>query len=95
MFTDIVGYTALMGKDEDAAFKLLERNRQVHKSTIQEFNGKWLKEMGDGVLVSFNSASDAVLCAKKIQETFVNKADVSLRIGIHLGEVVFADEDVF
>ena len=55
MFTDIVGYTALMGKDEQAAFKLLEQNRLLHKSIIQEFNGKWLKEMGDGVLLSFNA----------------------------------------
>ena len=55
MFTDIVGYTALMGNDEDAALKLLEQNRLLHKSIIQEFNGKWLKEMGDGVLLSFNA----------------------------------------
>jgi len=94
MFTDIVGYTALMGEDEGAAIKLLEKNRQLHKSTIQAFNGKWLKEMGNGVLVSFNAASDAVFCAKKLQET-CQEVDVSLRIGIHLGEVVFLDEDVF
>ncbi len=78
MFTDIIGYTALMAKDENAAFKLLEQNRMLHKSIIQEFNGKWLKEMGDGVLLSFNSASDAVLYAKKIQETSQKEADVSL-----------------
>ena len=95
MFTDIVGYTALMGKDENAAFKLLEQNRRLHKSIIHEFNGKWIKEMGDGLLVSFNSALDAVLCAKKIQETSRKETEVSLRIGIHLGEVVFEDTDVF
>jgi len=95
MFTDIIGYTALMAKDENAAFKLLEQNRMLHKSIIQEFNGKWLKEMGDGVLLSFNSASDAVLYAKKIQENSQKEADVSLRIGIHLGEVVFEEDDVF
>jgi len=95
MFTDIVGYTVLMGKDEEAAIKLLEKNRQLHKSTIQEFNGKWLKEMGDGILASFNAASDAVLCAKKIQDTCQKETDVSLRIGIHLGEVLFENADVF
>jgi TolB-like protein len=95
MFTDVVGFTDLMGKDEDAAFKLIEKNRQLHKSAIQEFNGKWLKEMGDGVLLSFNSASDAVFCARKIQENCQKEADFSLRIGIHLGEVVFESEDVF
>jgi len=95
MFTDVVGYTALMGKDEDAAFKLLEKNRQLHESTIKEFNGKWLKEMGDGVLLSFDAASDAVFCAKKIQEICRKEADFSLRIGIHVGEVVFQNADVF
>ena len=95
MFTDIVGYTALMGKDEDAAFKLLEKNRLLHKSIIQEFGGKWLKEMGDGTLISFNSVSDAVNCAKRIQESFIKEGKISLRIGIHQGEVVFDNEDVF
>ena len=96
MFTDIVGYTALMGEDEKAAFKLLEYNRNLHKSVVQEFNGKCLKEMGDGMLLSFDSASDAVLCARKIQETYLNEATAtSLKIGIHVGEVVFTSEDVF
>ncbi len=95
MFTDIVGFTSLMGKDEEKALNLLENNRQLHKSAIKEFNGKWLKEMGDGVLVSFNAASDAVFCAKKIQETFQKENDASLRIGIHLGEVVLEEADVF
>lgn len=95
MFTDIVGYTALMGKDEGAAFKLLEKNRLLHKSIIQEFGGKWLKEMGDGTLISFNSVWDAVNCAKRIQESCIKDRNISLRIGIHQGEVVFDNEDVF
>lgn len=95
MFTDIVGYTALMGQDEDAAFKLLAKNRQLHRSTIQEFKGKWIKEMGDGIMASFTTASEAVLCAKMMQETCQQETDISLRIGIHLGEVVFEEADVF
>jgi class 3 adenylate cyclase len=58
MFTDIVGYTALMGKDEQRAFELLKRNRSVQKPLIEKFNGRWLKEIGDGVLASFNAVSD-------------------------------------
>jgi len=95
MFTDIVGYTTAMNKDEEQAFKYLEQNRILHKSMIQEFDGEWLKEMGDGVLVSFNAASDAVFCAKKILETIHKEFDFSLRIGIHLGEVVFENGDIF
>ena len=95
MFTDIIGYTALMNKDEEAAFKLLQKNRELHKSAITDFNGKWLKEMGDGVLASFNTVYDAVNCALKIQESCSNDENISLRIGIHQGEVVFEDNDVF
>ena len=55
MFTDIVGYTALMGNDEHKAFTLLEKNRQLQKPIIEEFNGRWIKELGDGVLASFST----------------------------------------
>ena len=89
MFTDIVGYTALMGEDEQRAFELLKKNRQVQRPIIEEYNGRWLKEIGDGVLASFNAVSDAVYCAKAIQKACENEPDLKLRIGIHEGEVVF------
>ncbi|MFC2125554.1 adenylate/guanylate cyclase domain-containing protein [Bacteroidota bacterium] len=95
MFTDIVGYTALMGEDEQRAFQLLKRNRQVQRPIIEKHDGKWLKEIGDGVLASFPTVSEAVYCAKEIQETCKNEPDLKLRIGIHLGEVVFEADDVF
>jgi len=63
MFTDIVGYTALMDEDEQRAFELLKKNRQVQRPLIEKYNGKWLKEMGDGVLASFTTVTDAVFCA--------------------------------
>jgi len=50
MFTDIVGYTALMGKDEEKAFELLEKNRQIQKPIIEQHNGKWIKELDDCVM---------------------------------------------
>jgi len=95
MFTDIVGYTALMGEDEQKAFELLKKNRSVQRPIIEKFNGRWLKEMGDGVLASFSTVSDAVYCAKEIQKTCQDHPDLNLRIGIHLGEVVFEGDDVF
>jgi class 3 adenylate cyclase len=55
MFTDIVGYTALMGEDEQKAFELLKKNQQIQKPLIEKFNGRWLKEIGDGILASFNA----------------------------------------
>ena len=95
MFTDIVGYTALMGNDEQKAFTILTKNRSLQKSIIEQFNGRWIKELGDGVMASFNTVSDAVNAAIKIQQTCNAAKDFQLRIGIHLGEVVFENDDVF
>jgi adenylate cyclase len=68
MFTDIVGYTALMGNDEKTAIELLNINRQIQKPIVEKYNGRWIKEIGDGVMASFTSASDAVKAAMEIQE---------------------------
>jgi class 3 adenylate cyclase/TolB-like protein/Tfp pilus assembly protein PilF len=95
MFTDIVGYTALMGNDEKKAFELLIKNRQIQKPIIEQYNGRWIKELGDGVMASFNTASDAVNAAIKIQEACNASNYFQLKIGIHLGEVIFENDDVF
>ena len=95
MFTDIVGYTALMGRDEQKAFEYLNKNRQIQKPIIGQYGGQWIKELGDGVLASFTTVSDAVTAAIRIQQACNTAKDFQLRIGIHLGEVVFEDGDVF
>ena len=94
MFTDVVGYTALMGEDEEKAFRLLGKNRKLQKPLIEKYGGRYLKEMGDGVLASFNSASDAVYCALAINKAAQSEAELLLRIGIHTGDVVFQNDDV-
>ena len=95
MFSDIVGYTALMGSDEDKAFQVLRQNRNIQQSLINKYNGKWLKEMGDGILAQFGSATDSVQCAIEIQRQAKKELDTQIRIGIHLGDVTFENEDVF
>jgi len=95
MFTDIVGYTALMGNDEKKAFELLDKNRALQKPIIEKNNGRWIKEMGDGVMASFNTASDAVNASMEIQEACNAANHFKLKIGIHLGEVVFENDDVY
>lgn len=95
MFTDIVGYTLLMGNDEQKAFDLLKINREIQKPLIEQFNGLWIKELGDGVMASFSTVSDAVNAAVKIMEACNSAKEFLLRIGIHLGEVVFEEGDVF
>ena len=93
MFTDIVGYTSLMGKDEDRAFQILRKNRDIQRPIIKKYRGEWLKEMGDGILASFPTSSDAVRCAGEIQNA-AKEQKILLRIGIHEGEVVFEGGDV-
>jgi adenylate cyclase len=84
-----------MGNDEEKAFDLLKKNRELQKPIIEQFNGRWIKELGDGVMASFNTVSDAVNAAIKIQKDCNAAKGFQLRIGIHLGEVVFENEDVF
>ncbi len=93
MFTDIVGYTALMGSDEDRAFDVIRKNREIHTELVGKFKGTLIKEMGDGMLVSFNLASDAVRCAIEIQKA-CKEQSIPLKIGIHEGEMVFEGSDV-
>ena len=69
MFTDIVGFTTMMGRDENKTLELLHNNRDLQKPLIEKHGGRWLKEMGDGVLASFKSAYQAVDCAIEIQQT--------------------------
>jgi class 3 adenylate cyclase len=81
MFTDIVGYTSMMAKDEKSALDNLKRNRRLQWRLVKRYNGRWLKEMGDGILASFNSSVDAVMCAISIQKASI-ELDIPLRIGI-------------
>jgi TolB-like protein len=82
-----------MGSDEERAFKLLKKNRKLQRPLIAKYGGKFLKEMGDGILASFDTSSDAVKCAGAIQRS-AGEEDIRLRIGIHQGEVVFEGNDV-
>ena len=84
-----------MGRDEAKAMGLVHRSRAIQKRLVAAFEGEWLKEMGDGVMCSFPSASDAVYCALEIQEKLFKCEDLQLRIGIHLGEVLVEDGDIF
>jgi len=95
MFTDIVGYTALMGNNEQRAFELLRKNREIQKPVVEEFGGRWIKELGDGAMISFSAVSNAVYAAIKIQEACDRAGEFQLRVGIHLGEVVFENDDIF
>ncbi len=95
MFTDIAGYTALMGEDEQKAFEMLNKNRRLQKPIIEQYGGKWIKEIGDGVLATFSTVTDAVNCACSIIKKCAHVEGLQLRIGIHQAEVIFENNDVF
>jgi TolB-like protein/Tfp pilus assembly protein PilF len=94
MFSDIVAYTSLMGKDEEGAFKLLRKNSSLHKTIIKKYKGEFIKEIGDGILASFALSTDAVRCSIAIQKAIL-KEDYQLRIGLHEGEMVFKHGDAW
>jgi TolB-like protein len=95
MFTDIVGFSSVMSRDKTLALKLLSINKKIHRAALKEYNGKWLKEIGDGVLASFDNVTDAVYCAWKIVEQSGNIDHLHLRIGLHLGEVELSGGDIY
>ena len=95
MFTDIAGYTAQMSKDQDLAFVLLEEKQSKFKPLITEHNGTLIKEMGDGTLSQYPTAIDASKCSVELQKLIKDNDKLNVRIGIHLGDTLFKDGDVF
>ena len=95
MFTDIIGYTAIMQDDEQNALQIIDKNDNLHELSIKKYHGQLIKKMGDGILSCFSSVIEAVQCAISIQKEVEKYPQLNLRIGIHLGEVVFRDHDIY
>jgi TolB-like protein/class 3 adenylate cyclase/Tfp pilus assembly protein PilF len=95
MFTDIVGYTALMQENESEAAAVRQRHRNVIEKEHANYHGEVLQYYGDGTLSIFKSAVEAVECAIAMQQQFNNAQSVPLRIGIHLGDIVHDKNDIY
>ena len=95
LFTDIVGSTAVMQKDELTAVTMNRRYLAVLKESVAVHHGDILNDYGDGSLCSFGSATQAVRCAIEIQQQLQTDPKVPLRIGLHIGEIFFEDGKVF
>jgi adenylate cyclase len=102
MFTDMVGFSRQMGTNEARMLRLLEVHDQIMRQAVTEHHGHVIKTIGDAFLVEFPSVVHAVQCAQRIQEHFrAHNAgkevaeQVHVRIGIHLGDIVQRDGDVF
>ncbi len=101
IFTDTVGFSARMRKDEEQTLHLIARDLSLMKETCAKFEGQVLKSTGDGLLMLFTSAVGAVSCALEIQRRMMERnldlprpERLSHRIGIHLGDVVQGGGDV-
>jgi class 3 adenylate cyclase len=101
MFTDMVGYTTLAQSNENRALAVLNNHNQLIRPVFPRFNGREIKAMGDSFMVEFDSALDATNCAIEIQRLVhsYNSSTqpewrISLRIGVHLGDVVHSRGDV-
>jgi adenylate cyclase len=94
LFTDIVGYTALMQENEQNAVFITKRYMSVLKECVSLHDGNILNDFGDGSLCCFNSATEALRCSIKMQQLLQQEPKVPLRIGLHIGEIFFEDEKV-
>ena len=92
MFTDIVGYTAMMQSDEHQAVTIIKHYNSTLEKCVSRYHGRVANFYGDGSLCLFNSATEAVECAVEIQKELRRDPVVPLRIGLHIGEVFFEDE---
>ena len=92
MFTDIVGYTALMQENEQKAVSVIRHYNVALNKHVTEHNGKILNYYGDGSLCTFLSATDATTCAIELQKELQTDPAVPLRIGLHIGEIFFEEE---
>ena len=102
MFTDMVDYTSMSEKNEELALTLLEDHRQLLRPVFARHGGREVKTVGDGFLVEFPSALEAVRCALEIQQLMyrrnqgvTSEKKILLRVAVHLGDVEHRDGDVY
>jgi adenylate cyclase len=101
MFTDMVGYTALGQRNESLALALVEEQRRLVRPILARHEGREVKTIGDGFLVEFPNAIDAVRCAYDIQRaarefnfSLPPENRIHLRIGVNVGELVETNGDI-
>ncbi len=95
MFTDVVGYTALMQQDEEAARIIRRRHREVLETAVSAHRGDLLQYLGDGSLTMFPSVVDAVHAAIEVQRGLRQEPVVPLRIGIHQGDISYDTQGAY
>lgn len=100
MLTDMVGYSSTAQRSESDALRLLEEHRVIVRGALHQYHGREVKTLGDGFLVEFSSAMDAIECARDIQREFYERnlapgiERIDLRIALHVGDVVVEGTDL-
>ena len=98
---DVAGYSRLMGADEVGTLVALKAiRREIVDPAIAEHKGRIVKTTGDGLLVEFASAVDAVTCAMSVQAKLADGAlnatpKIAFRIGINIGDIIIEGDDIF
>ncbi|MCZ6472307.1 MAG: adenylate/guanylate cyclase domain-containing protein, partial [SAR324 cluster bacterium] len=99
---DVVGYSRLMGDDEEATIEILTAYRKVFTSKIKKHRGRVVDAKGDAILAEFAAVTDSVSCAVEIQQGLAERniklADnrrMDFRIGVNLGEVMVKGEEIY
>ncbi len=102
MFTDIVGYSRMVARDESHALKLLDEHNTLISKSIEEYNGHIIKLIGDSVFAEFPKSRDAANCSIDIQINLIKRNKIHsknerihIRIGLHMGDVVVKGDDLF
>ena len=94
LFADIVGYTAMMQRDEQYALRVLNQFQAGLEKIVPAHQGKIVQYFGDGCLLTFESATEGVNCVLALQKVFIEQ-QIPVRIGMHLGEVIFRSNNAF
>ena len=102
MFTDMVGYTALVQRNEALGLKLLQRQRRIVRACLSGYSGREVEVIGDAFLIEFSSGLRAVECAIALQQQLARSSpggspeeQITLRIGIHVGDIVRPGKGLF
>ena len=93
---DVAGYSRMMERDENATVARVKAAFAAFEPALARHNGRLVKLMGDGALVEFSSAVDAVTCAMALQQAAAaNDPELKFRMGVNLGDVVVDGDDLY
>ena len=100
---DVAGYSRLIGNDEEGTIGTLQAHRaELFEPKITQHRGRLVKTTGDGLLVEFPSVVDALRCAVEVQREMTRRNEgvaedrcIAFRIGIHVGDIVAEQDDIF